>query len=143
VDDLARGFAKHLSGQISGRVKPFSHHVRDFCTRSNAVICSSVEQQEVINAYNTNTHVILDSHDEIPFLEPTLLKTRETDISRILWEGQPATIRGVGNISSVLFQLSKSKSLRFDFITDEKYFQFLNKYIEKDTLDLLKRDLKK
>lgn len=142
VDDLARGFAKHLSGQISGRVKPFSHHVRDFCTRSSAVICSSVEQEEVINAYNTNTHVILDSHDEIPFLEPTLLKTRETDISRILWEGQPATIRGVGNISSVLSQLSKSKNVRFDFITDEKYFKILNKYIEKDTLDLLRRDLR-
>lgn len=142
IDDLARGFAKHLTGQISGRVKPFSHHVRDFCTRSKAVICSSVEQEMVINAFNTNTHVILDSHDEIPFLDPTLFKGRKTDISRILWEGQPATIRGVGNISSALFQLSKSNSLHLDFVTDEKYFQLLNKYIQKDTLDLLKKDLK-
>ena len=141
VNDLARGFAKHLSGQISGRIKPFSHHVRDFCTRSSAVICSSIEQEEVINAYNTNTHVILDSHDEIPFLEPTQLITREANVSRILWEGQPATIRGVHNISSALFQLSKINSVRFDFVTDEKYFQLLNKYIEKDTFGLLKRDL--
>lgn len=142
VDDLARGFVKHLTGQISGRIKPFSHHVRDFCARSSAVICSSVEQEEVINSYNTNTHVILDSHDEIPFLEPKLLETRKTDINRILWEGQPATIRGVGNISSTLFQLSKRNRVRFDFVTDEKYFQLLNKYIQKDTLGLLRRDLR-
>ena len=47
-DDLARGIAKKLSGQISGGVKPFSHHVRDFCVSSAAVICSSAEQEEVI-----------------------------------------------------------------------------------------------
>jgi hypothetical protein len=41
----------------------------------------------------------------------------------------------------VLSQLSQTNNLRFDFVTDEKYFQFLNKFIEKDTLGLLKKDL--
>ena len=57
-DDLARGIAKRLSDQISGHIKPFSHHIRDFCLNSSAVICSSIEQEEVIQPYNTNTHVI-------------------------------------------------------------------------------------
>ena len=43
-DDLARGVAKRLSGQISGEVKPFSHHAKDFCLSVDAVICSSIEQ---------------------------------------------------------------------------------------------------
>ena len=47
-DDFARGLAKKLSGQISGGVKPFSHHIRNFCLNSNAVICSSVEQESVV-----------------------------------------------------------------------------------------------
>lgn len=140
-DDFARGLAKKLSGQISGSVKPFSHHVRNFCMNSNAVICSSPEQEAVIKPYNTNTYVILDSHDEIPLIDPKLAKSTSSNESHILWEGQPATIRGVQQISSILFQLSKESNLHFDFVTDEKYFQFLGKYFEMNTLRLLKKDL--
>jgi hypothetical protein len=140
-DDLARGLAKKFSRQISGGVKSFSHHVRDFCVSSKAVICSSIEQEEMIKGYNSNTHVILDSHDEIPFIEPQPLKAGISNEWQILWEGQPATIRGVKQISSVLSQLSETKNLHFDFVTDEKYFQFLNRYIQKSTLGLLKKDL--
>jgi hypothetical protein len=31
IDDLARGVAKRLSGEISGEVRPFSHHIKNFC----------------------------------------------------------------------------------------------------------------
>jgi hypothetical protein len=141
VDDFARGLAKKLAGQISGGVKPFSHHIKDFCLRSDAVICSSPEQETLIKPYNTNTHIILDSHEEIPFIDvddKIKVSSKETNI---LWEGQPATIRGVRGISSVLSQLSGLYNLHFDFVTDEKYYRFLNKYFEKSTLDLLRRDL--
>lgn len=141
-DDLARGFAKRATNQISGGIKPFSHHVRDFCVNSAAVICSSVEQQEVIKDYNANSHVILDSHDEIPFIDPTIHATSTAHGNRILWEGQPATIGGVGFISPVLSELARSINLSLDFVTDENYFQFLNKYLERSTLNLLKKDLK-
>ena len=140
-DDLARGVAKKISGQISGEVKPFSKHVKDFCLQSDAVICSSIEQQEVIRAYNQNTHVILDSHDEIPFikpLQPNQIRAREF---QILWEGQPATIRGVRQISSVLEQLTTTNHLYLNFVTDLNYFQFLGRYFEQSTLALLKKDL--
>ena len=140
-DDFARGLAKKLSGQISGGVKPFSHHVRNFCLNSNAVICSSVEQESVVKQYNSNTHVILDSHDEIPMSQPKLVNNIPLKEVRILWEGQPATIRGVSQISSVLFELSKMKILYFDFVTDEQYFQYLGKFFEKSTWRLLSKDL--
>ena len=140
-DDLARGLAKKLSGQISGNVKPFSHHVKDFCETSSAVICSSPEQEAVIKPFNSNTHVILDCHDEIPLIDPKPIWSSSLSGGTILWEGQPATIRGVQQISSVLFQLSKENNLHFDFVTDEKYFQLLGKYFKMDTLQLLKKDL--
>ena len=107
-DDLARGFAKHFSGQLSGSIKPFSLHVQDFCVNSSAVICSSIEQEEVIKSYNTNTHVILDSHEEIPFITGGIYKTPAPNTHRILWEGQPATIRGVKLIAPILNELSKT-----------------------------------
>jgi len=140
-DDLARGLAKKLSGQISGNVKPFSLHVRDFCLTSNAVICSSPEQEAVIKPFNSNTHIILDSHDEIPLIDPKITRRKPSSEKIILWEGQPATIRGVQQISSILFQLSKESDLHFDFVTDEKYFQLLGKFFKMDTLQLLKKDL--
>ena len=140
-DDLARGIAKRLSGQISGGVKPFSHHVKDFCLSVAAVICSSVEQEKVIRPYNLNTHIILDSHDEIPFIDAKLNKPKSGSEIRILSEGQPATIRGVQEISSTLTQLTRTNSLHFDFVTDESYFEFLDKYIKRRTLTLLKKDL--
>ena len=140
-DDLARGLAKRITGHMSGGVKPFSHHVRDFCINSSAVICSSSEQEEIIERYNNNTHVILDSHDEIPLIDPPNPRTSKSDKHRILWEGQPATIGGVKIISSALLELSKTTALGLDFVTDERYFQFLNKFIERDTFNLLEKDL--
>ena len=140
-DDLARGFVKKVSRQISGGIKPFSHHVRDFCISSSAVICSSLEQEEVIKSHNTNTHVILDSHDEVPFITPRYPTDGTSHGRRVLWEGQPATIKGVNQISTVLTQLSQTNDLHFDFVTDEKHFRFLNRYMEKTTLGLLEKDL--
>lgn len=142
-DDLARGVAKRMTGQISGGIKSFSEHVRDFCLESNAVICSCIEQEEIIKNYNNNTHVILDSHDEIPLINPQKSGNSISKKHRILWEGQPATIRGVKIVSRALSELSKTTSLTLDFVTDEKYFQFLNRYIERSTHKLLKRDLGK
>lgn len=140
-DDLARGLAKRISGQISGGLKPFSHHVKDFCLRANAVICSSAEQEAIINLYNLNTHVILDSHDEIPFKDIRGSKAVSRNVTGILWEGQPATLRGVRQISSVLAELSKENDLRINFVTDEKYFQYLGKFVQRRTQDLVEREL--
>lgn len=140
-DDFARGIAKRLLGQISGAVRPFSHHVRQFCELSSAVICSSLEQEQLIARHNINTHVILDSHDEIAFIDPFRLKNTNKDKQKVLWEGQPATIRGVRDIYSVLTELTKTKNLEFNFVTDESFSQFLNKYIQRNTLEVLKKDL--
>lgn len=140
-DDLARGFAKHISGQISGEVKAFSHHIRDFCRISSAVICSSPEQRELILSFNINSHVVLDSHEEIPFVDSLRYQQMPNESQGILWEGQPATIRGVKSIYPILLSLSKSRDLTFNFVTDENYYQLLNKYLKRNTAKLLKRDL--
>lgn len=141
AQDFGRGLIKFSSGSLSGNIKPFSSHISDFCRRSNAVICSSVEQEEQIKPFSKNTHVILDSHEEIPFLEPKEFEFELNATPRILWEGQPATLSGIKTISSALLELSKEISLQFDFVTDEKSFLLMNRYFERSTLDLLHRFL--
>lgn len=140
-DDLVRGFAKRLSGQISGAIKPFSRHVKHFCELSSAVICSSPEQKQLIERHNKNTHVILDSHEELLFIDPHLPKIQNRSKQKVLWEGQPATIRGVKDIYPVLSVLTKTNDMEFDFVTDQSYFQFLNRYLQRSTFNVLKNDL--
>lgn len=141
IDDLARGIAKSLSGQITGTVRPFSHHVRDFCKNASLVICSSSEQEVVIHPFNAKTRIILDSHDEIPFLRLGQKSIEKSNSRRILWEGQPATIAGVEQILPTLTNLCKTNDLHFDFVTDEIYYKLLNKFIERDTFRLLQKKL--
>lgn len=143
LEDLARGWAKKLSGQITGPVKPFSHHVSDFCRRASLVICSSVEQELVINQISSKTRVILDCHDEIPMIPPYERKVLQGEPHRILWEGQPATIKGIKQISSVLAELNSCHTVHVNFITDQKYFKLLNKHFEGNTMDLLEKVLDK
>jgi hypothetical protein len=140
-DDLARGIAKKLSGQISGTIKPYSHHVEDFCRNATLVICSSIEQELLIKSLNTKTSIILDSHEEIPFISPLDYGTKRSDKLQILWEGQPATISGVGQIASSLDVLSNAYEMQFNFVTDYKYYKLLNRYFERNTLDILKKNL--
>ena len=140
LNDLMRGAAKNLSGQISGGIKPFSHHIRDFCLNSNAVICSSVEQERIIQNYCSNTHVILDSHDEVPLIvrEKHVFSPKKS--FQILWEGQTATIRGIKLISPALVDLSKTFSLSLELVTDKTYYVFLNRYLNRSTHELVMKE---
>ena len=140
-EDLARGLAKRLTRQISGKVRPYSEHVKNFCMTSDAVICSSIEQEALIRPYNSNSHVILDSHAEIPFLAPRLMSTERDKNHHILWEGQPATIRGVRFVLPEIASKVTEKDLIFNFVTDEVYFKLMNRFIERNTLNLLRKEL--
>ena len=135
AEDLSRGIAKSLNGSISGRVKPFSHQVRNMCLNASGVICSSIEQAEVIRKYNSNVHIILDSHEEIPFLDFRGRKNSMEQEVRLLWEGQPATISG---LNQLLPFLQTNLEFHLDLITDFEYFRFMNRYIKRDTTSLIK-----
>ena len=105
------------------------------------MVCSSVEQQEVIRKYNQNTHVILDIHEEIPMNKFSSEHRELFQSHHILWEGLPATVPGVRQISSVLSNLTETFNLQLDFITNERYFQYMNKFMERETLKLLESNL--
>ena len=138
--DWLRGVSKVLTGQISGPPKRFTEFVENLCLRSSAVICSSPEQQETIMPFSNNVHVILDSHDELPLVP--FSKKSQMPLQSILWEGMPATIRGVAQIENAATSIRKQWNIELTCVTDEIYYLLLNKYIQRDTAELLSRILK-
>ena len=140
IDDLVRGSLKRLDSQISSGFQYFTNYIKEFCTISNIVVCSSPEQEIMIKEFNTNTHVILDSHEELPFADIDFrIRTSRGQIKTILWEGQPATIPGISHIGLVLKSVANNNNLEFSFVTDKEYFRVLNKYFKGKTINLIQK----
>lgn len=138
IDDFLRGIMKRLDSQISGGVNYFTSYIKEFCSLSNVVICSSPEQERMIKVFNYNTHVILDSHLEFPFGDVKMrIKTPHKKVKTILWEGQPITISGIRHIESALKSIAEKNNLEFSFITDHEYYRVLNKYLKGKTSNLI------
>lgn len=143
LEDFARGISKRLDKQIGSGLHSFTTYLRDFCKKSNVVICSSPEQEEIIRELNKNTHVILDSHDEIPFRNvDTKVNLGKESVKSILWEGQPATIPGLQSVSPALKMIAQDNDLKVSFITDKNYYLVLNKYFRRRTFNLIQRHSK-
>ena len=139
LDDWLRGSSKVLTRKISGPPRTFSSIVSQLCTASSAVICSSVEQEALIMPFSRNTHVILDSHDELPFLAyKSHEKIQKKDI---LWEGLPATMGGLADIQSALQKVLIKHSAKLNIISDLQYFKILGSYLPAKTDVLLKKSL--
>lgn len=141
IEDLARGVSKYVSREITGGPRKFTRIVQRICERSSAVICSSPEQKNLVLPYSRNVHVILDSHEEFPILPPR--KPSRYDLPKLLWEGMPATIRGISQIVDAISESKMNESVSLEFVTDLNYFLFHGKYFERDTHSLISKLLKK
>jgi len=142
LEDFGRSIAKSLNGELSGFTKYFSKRIEEFCKYSRAVICSSIEQEVIIRTCNRNTHVILDSHEEIPWLSPGSNSVLRSFEKHLFWEGQPATLRGLKVLSSAFQEIQKRFNVHLNLITDSNYFLLLNSYLKRDTLSLVRRNLR-
>jgi hypothetical protein len=140
MEDLARGVSKYVSGDIAGFPRKFTRIVEKICERSSAVICSSPEQRELILPYSNNVHVILDSHAEFPTLPPR--KPNKHESAHLLWEGMPATIRGISQVVEAISESKLKNLVDLEFVTDLRYFVFHGKYFERDTQSLISKLLK-
>lgn len=138
--DWFRGTSKVLTGQLSGAPKAFTRFVENLCLDAAAVVCSSPEQKETIAPFSENVHVILDSHDELPMI-PFGEQNSESR-KHILWEGMPATIGGVGQVVNALESIQRSADLEMRFVTNEKYFLLLGRFLERDTSSLLEKTIR-
>ena len=135
--DWFRGTSKVVTRQLSGLPRPFTQFVQDMCITASAVICSSPEQSELISKHSKNVHVILDSHDEIPWLEFQGNGDKFKTNRNLLWEGLPVTLGGIKNLSQPLIHENREYGTGIKFVTDQEYHRLLGQYFPASTAKLL------
>ena len=140
--DWFRGTSKVATRQLSGMPKPFTQFVQEMCVSASAVLCSSPEQRELISKYSKNVHVILDSHEEIPWLEfrgeGGVFKNKR----HLLWEGLPVTLGGLKTIRSTLIQENREYNTGIKLVTDLEYYKLLGQYFPASTAKLISKLLR-
>lgn len=129
--DFLRGIGKVASRQISGRPRSYSTILSEAISLSNATICATVEQQEPISKLTNNSHVILDFHEEFPFLP---FNDSKNSPKGFLWEGQPFTVDGLTQLEPLLVEMSQDSGFGLRVVTDLKSPRYLGRYGSKDTL---------
>jgi hypothetical protein len=132
--DFLRGFGKVVSRQISGQPRRYSTILSEAISLSNATICATVEQQEPISKLTKNSHVILDFHEEFPFLS---FNDSRHFPKGLLWEGQPFTVDGLTQLEPLLIDMSQDLGFGLRIVTDLESPRYLGRYGSKDTLDRL------
>lgn len=132
--DYFRGFAKIASRQISGKPRKYSTILSEAISLSDATICATVEQQEPISRLTKNSHVILDFHEEFPFLP---FSDSNFFRKRLLWEGQPFTVDGLIQLEPLLKEMSENLGFGLSVVTDIKSPRHLGRYGSKNTLERL------
>jgi hypothetical protein len=135
--DWARGAGKVLTGQNSGNVRPFRKIVGEACQLAQAVICETIEQRETIIPYCSNTHAILDFHEEFPML-PNKIDLQSKSFPSLMWEGLPFTAKGLLQLEKAFHDISDSHRISLEMVTDLTYPLFLGKYFKQDTHKILK-----
>lgn len=139
--DWLRGISKVATRQLSGVPRAFTSSVQELCSTASAVVCSSPEQKELIIKYSKNVHVILDSHDEIPWLDFRGAEGDYHQIRPLLWEGLPVTLNGIKTISEALIYENVKYGTGIQFVTNKNYHRLLGEYFPASTATLLTKIL--
>lgn len=134
IVDLARGIGKIGVRQLSGRPRKYSSALSEAISCANATICASEEQRAPIQQFTSNCHVILDFHEEFPFIP---FREKGGTFYKLLWEGQAFTASGLQSLEGVFAKLKKSAPLSLNIVTDLTTPRFLGQFGEKKTLERL------
>ena len=99
-------------------------------------MCETVEQKETILPFCTNTHSILDFHEEFPML-PFNRELQINNFPALMWEGLPFTAKGLLLLKSSFSEISKSHPISLEMVTNLEYPLFLGKYFSQSTEKIL------
>lgn len=132
-----QGTVAFVAGRHQRLQLDYWESIARMCQRSNAVVCATPEQQELIQAYCQNSHVILDIHT------PLITKVKENyDLSRpinLVWEGLPINVEQLLQISDVLRKVQTQHPQKLNLVTDLSYPRFMNRFGLVETLKIAKR----
>lgn len=134
--DWLRGAGKVVVGHNSGAPRPYRKIVSEACQLAQAVVCETLEQRETILPFCTNTHTILDFHEEFPML-PFNREVHTENFPALMWEGLPFTAKGLLQLETSFLEITKAHPISLEMVTDLDYPLFLGKYLYQNTEKIL------
>jgi hypothetical protein len=130
---MFRGLSKYLDGTSSKLYFDYKNAIIEIVKIADAVICTTIEQKNELEKYNSNIHLLLD------LTEKEVLIQKEDFIThnklKIVWEGMAYTLHNMLIIKDVLNELKDKIELHI--ITDEVYYKYSKKYFLRKTANIL------
>jgi hypothetical protein len=133
----ARGLFKYISGQSRFMELDYGNTIIEMLKRADAVICSTVEQKELIQPFCKNVHIILDFHGN-DIVDSKSKYTRGETVN-IIWEGLGTSIIPIKILFDILQPISRETKLSLHIITDIVYYRYGNIYRKQHVVDDVKR----
>ena len=136
-----RGLAKYVVREQKYIRINYRETLQEMCKRSDAVVCTTLEQATEIAKYCDNVHIILECH----FNAVRQFKTDYNMTSRVnlVWEGLPANVDGFYQIKDAIINLRKSYSICLHIITDLVHKKYLNRIGKTHMIDEVEQILGK
>jgi hypothetical protein len=138
LKQMFRGAFKFLSGQSRRLQLNYRRAVEEMCRRSDAVVVSTDEQQDLVKDLCRNVHQILDFQDD----DVHMVKTRYTrgDTFNFVWEGLASSGIPMELLRELLEPISKECKVALHIITDLVYHRFSNIIGKTHTAERVKRE---
>jgi glycosyltransferase involved in cell wall biosynthesis len=114
--NMFRGIAKFTFRRHRYLHFNFQKLLKNMCRRSDAVICTTLEQQKDIQNYCDNVHIILDiQSDSIQQVKSTYQRGK---VFNLVWEGFPTNIKTFATIREALLELKTRHPFSLHLVTD-------------------------
>lgn len=134
---LLRGAAKFASRETRHLALDYTAAIERMCHRSDAVICTTQEQQADLRRLNPNVHIILDAHGELT-TPPKSSYALEGRALHLVWEGLPQTVGPLRQLTPVLDELGRDWDVHLHLVTDPRFHQFAGHFVRRSTIDLVR-----
>jgi hypothetical protein len=133
-----RGTAWFVIGKHKKFRFDYLNSIRAMCRRADAVVCTTQEQQNLIQEMCDNVHIILDLHS-------TVVKNVKSDYSaskpfRMVWEGLPSNLSQLTRIAPLLRPLLNERSAELHVVTDSALSRLKGMLGQIDTRKALARN---
>jgi glycosyltransferase involved in cell wall biosynthesis len=116
IAQLLRGTAWYALNKHKKLRPDYLGSIRAMCLRSDAVICSTKEQESIIRDLCSNVHVILDVHAMV--VRNIKRKYSANDPFRLVWEGLPSNLPQLSEVAPIIRDLQKSNNVELHVVTD-------------------------
>lgn len=136
IKRVLKGLVKFLTREIDYPVLSYNNLLKNTIKSVDLLICASPEQKDYLKKYANRICVIPDNHS---FLKDKRLDFITTDKLEMVWEGMGVSLKHLKSLDSVFEELTnRGLAWKLTVLTDLDYFNFANRFVERNAYTELK-----